>query len=104
MSLLPSATLIAHTSPAARVRLLQEREAKLSSRCARLEKEVERERAAGAARLEKAAQEKASALQRQLTEMTGTAEVCALHLLPTYATSHQPLRFLPSPPLLRHRR
>ena len=54
--------------------LLQEREAALSSRCARLEKEVERERAAGAAQLEQAAQDKASALKRQLTEMTGTAE------------------------------
>ena len=58
---------------------LREREQELAETCAWLKEELGKARAEAATRIARAEQEKASALQRQLTEMTGSAaEIAAL--------------------------
>ena len=59
--------------------VLQEREAMLTSKCERLEREVERVTAEAAARVARIEEDKARALSSQLTELTGSAgEIAAL--------------------------
>lgn len=57
--------------------LLQEREATLSATCARLERELARVRTEADARVARVEDEKAKALENQLTALTGSAEQIA---------------------------